>query len=298
MKKLIFCAFIVIIFVSCRQKVTVFESGTPEEKWDIMRDNYMVPGVPVSIERPLPNVLSEQEVLLRAIEYANKMGMFHPSYHEYEDQPELLTAKIETPVLIYNFTGYPSDDGGSYFFTAVADNGECLMDAYVRPVVDAGDDTFEISRSVRWGKIPAEQTKHYMSKREAVALIQEQFPGKGYTEPIAVRISLENKRHSNSCIFWYFEISDSNARGLISDEYIIDSLIGGYNTIVGGISNRRAISTGYGGSFYLDGARMAKLAEPLRLQERLENARSAGRSLGSLSETPIAPSRIIPVPLQ
>jgi hypothetical protein len=169
------------------------------------------------------------------------------------------------------------------------------MDAYVRPVVDAGDDTFEISRSVRWGEIPAEQTRHYMSKREVVTLIEEQFSDKEYTEPIAVQINLENKPYSNSCVFWYFEISDQNARSLIADEYIIDSFIAGYNTITGGVSNRSAINTGDGGSFYLDGSRMAKLAEPIRLLDKLEHARSAGRSLGSVSEIPISPSRIIPI---
>jgi hypothetical protein len=68
MKKLIFCAFIVILFGSCGQKTIVYEKSTPREKWRIIQDYYMAPGASASNERPLPNVLSEQEVLLTSPE--------------------------------------------------------------------------------------------------------------------------------------------------------------------------------------------------------------------------------------
>lgn len=43
----------------------------------------MVPGAPVSDVRPLPNILSEQEILLKAADYAIAEGVLDPSYDEY-----------------------------------------------------------------------------------------------------------------------------------------------------------------------------------------------------------------------
>jgi hypothetical protein len=100
MKKLVFCALIVMLSLACVHKPTVSELGTPAEIWTIIRDHYMVPGAPVSNERPLPNVLSEQEVLLKAAEVAIAEGVLDPSYYEYQNYPALLTAKIETPILV------------------------------------------------------------------------------------------------------------------------------------------------------------------------------------------------------
>jgi uncharacterized protein YcfL len=113
MRKAIFFVLSAIILASCNSDLKV-SGNTPEETWETVQD-YMAPGATVSSERPINGILSEQEVLLRATEYASKKGMLHPSYHVYEDQPELLTAKIEAPVLIYNFTGYPNDDGGCIY---------------------------------------------------------------------------------------------------------------------------------------------------------------------------------------
>jgi hypothetical protein len=50
----------------------------------------MVPGVPVSVERPLPNVLSELEILLKAADYAIAQGVLDPSFYAYENTPELM----------------------------------------------------------------------------------------------------------------------------------------------------------------------------------------------------------------
>jgi hypothetical protein len=85
---------------ACLQKATVFETfehRTPEERWAIMQEYYIVPGAPVSDERPLLNVLSEQEVLLKAADYAIAKGVLDPSYYAYQNNPALMTAKIEAP---------------------------------------------------------------------------------------------------------------------------------------------------------------------------------------------------------
>ena len=44
MKKFMFCAVIAVIFVSCMQKVGLFEtSSTPVEKWEVMEEYMMAP---------------------------------------------------------------------------------------------------------------------------------------------------------------------------------------------------------------------------------------------------------------
>jgi hypothetical protein len=100
MKNFMFCAFIVIVFASCGQNTTVLKNKTPEEKWAIIQAN-MAPNVSVSAERPLPNVLSEKEILLKATDALAKEGAFDPSRYEYKENPALLAAKIETPILLY-----------------------------------------------------------------------------------------------------------------------------------------------------------------------------------------------------
>jgi hypothetical protein len=318
MKNCIFFAVTVITFLSCATHPKTFDinssadlsygaqqklfsiSCTPEEKWEIMRD-YMAPGADASNERPMPDILSEQEVLLKAAEYAYTIGALHPSYYLYKDNPELLTAKVETPILEHNFTSWDNGDGAMYLLTVVDKDGESLMGAYVRPVADADNDSFELTRFVRWDKNPEDST-HIMSKREAKALINSQFPGKTVSEPIAVRMNLEGRPYSHLSTFWYFTAAENNQRSVAGgekEEFIIDASIQGYKMISGGVSNRSAISasaTGRG-SPHLDGARMAKLETPVHLLDRLQAARTSARSLASVAAEPVPPARFTPVPL-
>jgi hypothetical protein len=294
MKKLIFYVFITIVFASCGQKPIVYEQSTPQEKWQIIRDDVMVPGVPVSNERPLPNVLSEQEVLLKAADVAIEEGALDPSYYAYQNYPALLTAKIETPVLI---TDAASGEPDSYLLTAVDDDGVLLADVGVNSAFNAKDTEFV--GVVGFAK--ANSSNHLITKREASELIQSQFSDSAVSEPMAItNLRLDDDPYSHMFFFWYFTVSD-NARNVADaeDEYIIATIIPGYTTIPGGVSNRAAIDFAGGrGDFHLKGYRMAKLNKPLHLFDKLEAARSVGGASFAPPSYPAESVGITPVPLK
>jgi hypothetical protein len=130
--------------------------------------------------------------------------------------------------------------------------------------------------------------------------MKSQFPDKQVSEPIAVTgLHLEDSRYSQSHgLFWYFTVSDnSRSSSGIPEEYIIDSRIIGWKTIAGGLSNRAAISTGDGGSPYLNWNRMARVDTPLRIFERVEEARSTNGSTKFMAN-PIESVAYTPVPLK
>ncbi|MDR0721832.1 MAG: hypothetical protein LBF75_03415, partial [Treponema sp.] len=270
MRKIGLCGFIAILFASCGHKERAFENMTPKEKWEILQEYYMVPGAPVSNRRPLPNVLSEQEVLLKAADYAIAEGVLDPSYYAYQTNPALMDAKIETPILV---TDSVSGDPYMYLLTAVEDTGVLLAEVFVHSSANAHDEKFEKGRGFG---IP-ETSAHYITKREAVELIQSQFPDGTTREPIAVNnLRLGDNPHSHRGIFWYFTVSkNTRSTGEANEEYILASGITGYRSIPGGVSNRAAINLGRG-SPHLDGYRMAKLDTPIHLFDKLETARAAG----------------------
>jgi hypothetical protein len=269
MKNFVLCACITIIFASCGQNTAIFKNSTPEEKWTLMQE-YMVPGAPVDNERPLPNVLSEREVLVKAAGYAIEEGVLDPEYYAYQDNPALMYAKIETPILITDaVTGEPY----AYLLTAVDDTGVLLAAVAVNSAASTNE---EFERGRGFG-IPV-TAGHYISKREAVELIKSQFPEGTASEPIAVNnLRLGTDPFSHIGVFWYFTVSE-NTRSVTDpcEEYIIAADIAGYRSIPGGVSNRSAIDLGQGGSPYLNGYRMAKLEEPLNIFDKLKAARSAG----------------------
>jgi hypothetical protein len=267
------------------------ENRTPEEKWEIIQ-NYMVPGAQASNTRPLPNVLSEQEALLKAADHAIVEGVLDLSYYAYQETPALMTAKIETPILITDsVSGYPY----MYLLTAIDDTGVLLAEVFVHSSANANDEKFEKGRGFG---IP-ETSAHYITKREAVELIQSQFPDGTTREPIAVNnLRLGDDPHSHRGIFWYFTVSE-NARSTVetSEEYILVAGITGYRSIPGGVSNRAAINLGRG-SPHLNGYRMAKLNKPLRLFDKLETARAAGDASFAPASYPTESVDFTPVPLK
>jgi hypothetical protein len=294
MKKIILCVVIVILFTSCGQVKTVFENNAPGEKWEIIRDDYMVPGAPVSNERPIPNVLSEQEVLLKAADYANEKGIFDPSYIGYEIVPSLMTAKIESPILLIDAVrGEPE----SYVLTAVDVAGVFLADVGVNPAINASTDEFF---GVFGFAIP-DALNHYITKREAVELIQSQFPDSAVSEPVAItNLRLDDDPYSHMFFFWYFTVNDSARNAAdAGDEYIIASVIPGYPAIPSGVSNRAAIDfAGQRGDIHLNGYRMAKLNKPLYLFDKLNTARAAGGASFAPSSYPAESVGFTPVPLK
>jgi hypothetical protein len=293
MRKIELWGFIALVFASCGQKERAFEQRTPEEKWEIMEEYYLVPDAPVSNERPLPNILSEREVLLKAADHAIAEGVLDPSYYAYQDNPMLMDAKIETPILI---TDSVSGDPYLYLLTAVDDTGVLLAEVFVHSSANVNDETFEKGRGFG---IP-ETSAHYITKREVVELIQSQFPDGTTHEPIAVnnlRLGDDNP-HSHRGIFWYFTVGE-NSRSTVetSDEYIIAAGITGYGSIPGGVTNRAAINLGRG-SHHLNGYRMAKLDKPLRLFDKLETARAAGGASFAPATYPSERIGFTPVPLK
>jgi hypothetical protein len=292
MKKFMFCAFIAIVFAACGQEQTGFKNKTPAEKWAAIQDS-MAPGAPVNNVRPLPNVLSEQEILLKAADYAIEKGMLDPSHPEFQNHPALLSAKIETPILVTNaYNGEPD----SYLLTAVNDNGELLADIGVNSAVSARDEEFE---GVRGFPFP-NSSNHFITKKEAAELIQSQFPDSAVSGPMAIEnLRLDDDPSSHMFFFWYFTVND-NARSAADpgDEYIIASVIPGYTAIPGGVSNRAAIDFAGGrGDHHLKGYRMAKLNKPLYLFDKLAAARAVGGAFAP-SDYPAESVGITPVPLK
>jgi hypothetical protein len=297
MKKFSLFVVVVFVFVSCGVVGTKIANTTPEEKLEIIK-SIMVSDATLSSERPSTDILSEQEVMLKAGDYAIKLGALDPSYYLYENDPALLTAKIESPILVYDFTGFGGSDGATYLLNAVNDNGVNLAGAYVRPVVEVEEDSFVISRFQRVDTFN-EHSYHHITKREAVNLSRSQFTGKTVSEPVAIRMRLDSKPYSHYNNFWYFTVDD-NSRNAVSntEEYIIDSIITGDAVQSGGVSNRSAISGGVRGSPHLDGARMARLDSPLKVFDKLEAARSAGRSLSTvIANQSMEPVKFTPIPL-
>jgi hypothetical protein len=245
----------------------------------------------VSDERPLPNVLSEQEVLLKAADVLIEMGVFESSYYAYQQYPALRNAKIEAPILVIDAqTGEPR-----YYIITAVDNDIVLAEVQVKTYINSSDERFIMGRGFA---LPGSQN-HFITRREAVELIKSQFPDKTVSEPLAIgNLWLENDKQSHRFIYWYFTVSDNgrSASGE-ADEYVIGTVIPGYPAIPGGVSNRAAIDyAGQRGDFHLQGYRMAKLNSPLRLFDKLNEARAAGGTFSSSPDTERV--GITPVPLK
>jgi hypothetical protein len=294
MKKIIFCVFIAVAFASCGQKTIMYEKNTPQEKWRIIQEYYMVPGAPVSNERLLPNVLSEKEILLKVQDVLSKEGAFDSSYHEYQKHPALLTAKIETPILV---TNAENGEPGWYLLIATDNTGVFLARMSFKSAVNVSDDEFVGISSFAFPN----SANHFITKQEAAELIQSQFSDSTVSEPIAIEnLRLDDDPSSHMFFFWYFTVND-NARNVadVEDEYIIAPFIPGYTAIPGGVFNRAAIDfAGRRGDFHLKGYRMAKLNKPLRLFDKLEAARAAGGASFAPASYPTESVGITPVPLK
>ncbi|MDR0721693.1 MAG: hypothetical protein LBF75_02700 [Treponema sp.] len=294
MKKIVFCTFIAVGFVSCRQQVTEYAKSTPEEKWEIIQEYCMASDAPVSDERPLANVLSEQEVLLKAADFAIAEGVLDPSYYAYQTNPALMDAKIETPILM---TDASSGVPRLYILHAVDTEGISLARISVSSnPADTSEASFVHGRSIA---DPGGAINHLITKREATALIQSQFPDGTASEPMMIgNLRLGADPHSHIALLWYFTVS-KNARSAAGTggDYVIDAYVTDYSYILGGVSNRAAINKGHT-SHHLDGYRMVKLDRPLQLFDTLNTARSVGGVLFSSSAYPRETVGFTPVPLK
>ena len=224
----------------------ILETGTPEEKWAFMLEHYIVPGAVISDERPLPYILSEKEVLLKAADYAIS-GLDEGS-------------KIDTPVLEYSPNGEPV----WYFINMVNNKGYRLLYVYVNPKSDTKGEPFAETR-FRGG---------LSSKREAVEFTKSRFPYENVSEPVAVcELSLEDSRYSYSATFWYFTVEEDEQAGAV-EEYIIPvNFAGGLFDIEPFLY---AGQEPYGGSFHLKNHWIGRLDKPIHLFENIEALRATG----------------------
>jgi hypothetical protein len=294
MKNLVFYTCMALVFLSCREKSTVLESsGADTEKWEIIQD-HIVSGAPVSNERPLPNILSEQEILLKATNYALKEGALDTSYHAYRNHPALLSAKIETPILV---TDAGNGKPGWYLLIAVDSDGVLLARMSFNSDANASDEEFAGLQGFALPGI----AQHFITKREAAELMRSQFPDSVVSEPMAIEnLRLDDDPHSHMFFFWYFTVNDHALKiDGSGDEYIIATIIPDYKSIPGGAANRAAIGySGGRGDFHLNGYRLAKLNKPLRLFEKLETERTAGSASFAPSTYPAESVGITPLLLK
>lgn len=260
MKNQISIVFVVLLF-SCNSgpKLSQFKDNPSlDEKVKIMNE-YLAPDVTINDQRPMPNVLSEQEILLKAAEYAINDGALNESYYLYKSIPELLTAKAETPILLHSPDGIPC----SYMLTAVDNTGTCLFSANVDCAVNS-DKEFVASTME---PLPNREPRlHIITKREVKDFANSKFPDMKITEPIAIMgVKLENSRFSHMGTFWYFKASDLRSISSTSDEYLLDAIVSGYTPAMTN-GSRAIINSGYGGSPFLNWARLVKLTTPLNPQ--------------------------------
>ena len=258
MKKLFITTLFFVLFFSCRA----------ETKQEIIENlqGFLADGVTLDDQRPMRGILSEQEVLLKAANIAVGQGVLDPSYYRYEDNPALLTAKIETPILIHGINGEPH----SYFLYAVDEDGNFLIGASVRSDENVEDDNF-LSTITETMPYRTENT-HYITKREVKDFLHSRFPDRRISEPVVIGgLELEGSRHSSSQLFWYFQVEDQS-RSIPSEteEYIIDANISGYYPLSN--NSRSVINNEYRGSPHLGWYRMAKLSRPLGFQYYTRNS--------------------------
>lgn len=255
-------------------------------------NGYLADGVVLDDQRPMVGILSEQEVLLKAADIAVNQGVLDPSFYMYEREPALWTAKIEAPILVHRPNGEPR----GYMLHAIDESGTVLVEAYVRSEEDVKDEDFLSTLSGPSPNRLAEDNAHYITKREVNDFLHNTFPDKILSEPVALSgLRLEDRPHSNTQIFWYFQVDDQGRSLLTREEYIIDALI--ISNFARNENGRSVISSAYRGSPHLNGYRMAKLSRPLNFQYYTRNS-SRNIFANSTNTTLMEPMGFTGVPLE
>ena len=258
MKNSILGIIFLVTFFSCKTEMKLNKQEvSTEEKIEFM-NQYLAAGVTVDDQRPGTGILSEQEVLLKAAEVAIERGALNPSYYLYEKDPELLNAKIETPILLHQPDGSPYN----YMLTAVDNKETSLMHVYVRTDTNVSNEDFVATIFEPYPGRDDATRVHYITKREVKEYTINKFPGNKVSEPIAlIGLAIENSLHSRTKPFWYLKV-EGNERSSVStfDEYLMDATVLGYKP---GNNSRAVISNEYGGSPHLGGYRMVKLPTPI-----------------------------------
>jgi hypothetical protein len=221
-----------------------------EKTWKQI-DDFVESDVGISDVRPLPDVMSEKESLVRAYSLLSKRGYFSPDNYMFSNAPILLTAKAARPLTIYSF----DNDGwaGIYFILyAIAENGEVLIDLSMSAAATLSDDKLWGGNHSGYGHDEGYLARHYITETELIELVERQFDKPPDARPIIVEINLAGVKHSNSTPFWYFTVDDV--------EYIFALMVFNWNSVIaaGGLGNHAAIS-GDNGDWTIGWHRMARL---------------------------------------
>jgi hypothetical protein len=231
-------------------------SGKPYTKDDIEKiweqiDGFVESDVGISDVRPLPNVLSEKEALVRGYSVLSKRGHFSPDNYMFSNAPILLTAKVERPLTIYGFGN--NGWAGIYFILyAVAENGEVLIELSMSAEATLSDDELWSGGHSGYGHNEGYLARHYITETELIELVESQFDRAPDERPIIVEINLAGVEHSNLTPFWYFTVDGV--------EYIVSIMVFNWNSVIaaGGLGNHAAIS-GDNGDWTIGWHRMARL---------------------------------------
>ena len=296
-------AFVVVLAVGCQSGqpggaaggkwLAWWEALSVEEKLFHIQP-YMVEGAQLSAERPAPHLLSEQEVMIRAAEYAVQQGYLDPAHPIYEEVPELATARVAEPIFLYY--GDELQQGkvnGFYTLYATTKTGKvCLVSsAWAQEIIpDKSSDRPDFARGYGWDSLDM----NIVSQKETLQICQNIFPGKTISEPLA--ICTKTDVHQFLVDAWYVEVSDgSRSAGGSHEEYLLDMTVFDLPPQQSISANPRAAlsrSTVSGGW----GTRIARIDEPLHLHEKLAQAKArAAAGEPEPAVGPTEPVKITPV---
>lgn len=238
-------------------------------------------------------MLSEQEVMIRAAEYAVQQGYLDPAHPIYEKVPELANAKVAEPIFVYyeNELQQGKVNGFYNIYTTTAD-GATKIEArvFAQEIIPDGVDNPTFGITYNQFILP----KHIITKKESKRIYQNLFPGKDVSNPMAISIKTSVTPFFVSA--WYVEVSDgSRSAGGSHEEYLLDMTVfdlppqQSLSTNPRAALSRSTVSGGWG-------TRIARIDEPLRLHEKLAKAKAraaAGEPEPAVGPTP--PVKITPV---
>ena len=294
MKKDVFFAIIIVLMVcSCNIEKLAFQQPQTQNLNISHIQPYMVEGAELSAERPAPHLLSQQEVMIRAAEYAVQQGYLDPAHPIYEEVPELATAKVAEPIFVcYENELQQGKVNGFYNIYTTTANGTTKIEArvFAQEIIPGGTDnpTFGITYN------QFILSKYIITKKESKSIYQNLFPGKDVSNPMAISIKTSVTPFFVSA--WYVEVSDgSRSAGGSHEEYLLDMTVFDLPPQQSISANPRAAlsrSTVSGGW----GTRIARIDEPLHLHEKLAQAKArAAAGEPEPAVGPTEPVKITPV---
>lgn len=295
MKKDVFFAIIIILMVcSCNIEKRAFQQPQSQNLNISHIQPYMVEGAQLSAERPAPDLLSEQEVMIRAAEYVVQQGYLDPAHPIYEEVPDLASAKVAEPIFVYYGDELLQGKvNGFYTLYATTKTGKvCLVSsAWAQEIIpDKSSDRPDFARGYGWDSLDM----NIISQKECSNIYASLFSDKTTSDPIA--ISLTTSANQFKTTAWYVEVSDGNrSAGGSHEEYLLDMTVFDLPPQQSISANPRAAlsrSTVSGGW----GTRIARIDEPLHLHEKLAqaNARAAAGE-PEPAVGPTEPVKITPV---